>query len=144
VLGTIMAVLDDFRGVDVLMGIGGVTEGVVGACATRCLKGDMQGRFWPRDADEERLLREEGFQPGQVLGIEDLCRGQDVSLAMTGISASDLVGGVQYGPRRIRTHSLAMRSRSHALRWIETSHDVDYLREIGWLKTLEAPRLEET
>jgi fructose-1,6-bisphosphatase II len=139
VLGTIMAVMDEFTSIQVLMGIGGATEGVVGACAARCLGGDMQARFWPRDEAEERLLREEGFQPGQVLGIDELCSGRDISLALTGISDSDLVEGVEYGPGRIRTHSLAMRSRSHSLRWIATSHDVGWLREIGRL-----PAADET
>jgi len=139
VLGTIMAALEDFEGAQVLMGIGGVTEGVVGACACRCLGGDMQGRFWPRDEAEERLLREEGSEPGRVLGIDDLCRGQDVSLALTGISAGDLVDGVTYGPNRIHTDSLAMRSRSHSIRRIQTSHDVGWLRQAGRLGALHDP-----
>lgn len=139
VLGTIMAAMDEFRGVQVLMGIGGVTEGVVGACAVHCLGGDMQGRFWPRDDAEEDLLRREGFRADQVLSVDDLCSGRDISLALTGISDSDLVGGVEYGPARIRTHSLAMRSRSHSLRWMDTSHDLNWLREIGRVQALEDP-----
>lgn len=133
VLGTIMAAMDEHESVQVLMGIGGVTEGVVGAGAVRCLGGDMQARFWPRDNAERSMMRAEGFETGQVLGIDDLCRSQDVSLALTGISDSELVRGVQYGTRRIRTHSLAMRSRSHSLRWIDTSHEVEWLRESGRL-----------
>jgi fructose-1,6-bisphosphatase II len=136
VLGTIMAAMDEFASIQVLMGIGGVTEGVVGACAVRCLGGAMQGRFWPRDEAEERMLRDEGFEPGQVLHINDLCSSHDVSVALTGISASDLLEGVQYGPRRVRTHSLAMRSRSHSLRWVHTSHDPALLRQMGWLRPL--------
>ncbi|GAC1326110.1 MAG: class II fructose-bisphosphatase [Chloroflexota bacterium] len=139
VLGTIMAAMDEFQGIQVLMGIGGVTEGVVGACAVRCLGGDLQGRFWPRDAREEQLMRDEGFSAGQVLGVNDLCSSHDVSLALTGISDSDLVRGVEYGPSRIRTHSLAMRSRSHSLRWMDTSHDLGWLREIGRVDALEDP-----
>jgi len=139
VLGTIMAGMDEFESVQVLMGTGGVTEGVVGACAVRCLGGDMQGRFWPRDEAEERLLHDEGFQRERVLGVDDLCSSKDVSLALTGISDSDLVEGVQYGRTRIRTHSLAMRSRSHSLRWIHTSHDVEWLRESGRLLALQDP-----
>lgn len=139
VLGTIMAAMDEFEGVQVLMGIGGVTEGVVGACAVRCLGGDMQGRMWPRDAAEEELMHAEGFESGRVLTVDDLCRGHDISLALTGISDSDLVEGVQYGRDRIRTHSLAMRSRSHSLRWMHTSHDVEWLREIGRFHALEDP-----
>ncbi len=131
VLGTIMAALDEFPDVQVLMGIGGATEGVVGACAVKALGGDMQAQFWPRDEGEEEILRQEGFSPGQVLTLDDLCRSEDISLALTGISDSDLVHGVQYGPARVRTHSLAMRSRSRSLRWITTLHDVARLREVG-------------
>jgi fructose-1,6-bisphosphatase II len=141
VLGTIMAAMEDFTEVQVLMGIGGATEGVVGACAVRALGGDMQARFWPRDKGEERLLREEGFTPDQVLTVDDLCRSHDVSLALTGISDGDLVKGVQYGPRRIRTHSLALRSRSHSLRWITTVHDVEWLRASGRRLAVEDPRV---
>jgi fructose-1,6-bisphosphatase II len=141
VLGAIMAAMDEFPNVQVLMGIGGVTEGVVGACAVRCLGGDMQARFWPRDVDEERLVRQEGFEPGQILTIDDLCSSQDISLALTGISNSELVRGVEYGRSRIRTHSLAMRSRSHSIRWIDASHDVAWLRKTHRLIAVEDPAL---
>jgi fructose-1,6-bisphosphatase II len=141
VLGTIMAAMEDFAEVQVLMGIGGATEGVVGACAVRALGGDMQARFWPRDEAEERLLRAEGYDPEKVLTVDDLCSSQDVSLALTGISDGDLVKGVQYGPQHIRTHSLAMRSRSHSLRWITTVHDVTWLRASGRRLALEDPRV---
>ncbi len=141
VLGTIMSAMEDFTEVQVLMGIGGATEGVVGACAVRALDGDMQARFWPRDDAEVRLLREEGYEPNQILTVDDLCSSQDISLALTGISDSDLVRGVQYGPRHIRTHSLAMRSRSHSLRWISTVHDVSWLRASGRRLALEDPRV---
>jgi len=144
VLGTIMAAMEEFPNIQVLMGIGGATEGVVGACAVKALGGDMQARFWPRDEAEKQLLCDEGFEPGQVLHLDDLCSGQDISLAMTGISDSDLFGGVQYGPSRIHTHSLAMRSRSNSLRWISTSHDVSWLRESRGLNVLEESNLLPT
>ena len=139
VLGTIMAAMDEFTSIQVLMGIGGATEGVVGACAVRCLGGHMQTRFWPRDQDEEQLMRDEGFSSDQVLQIDDLCSSHDISVALTGISDSDLLRGVQYGPTRIRTHSLGMRSRSHSLRWIDCSHDVAWLQNTGRLYALEDP-----
>jgi fructose-1,6-bisphosphatase II len=141
VLGTIMAAMADFTEVQVLMGIGGATEGVVGACAVKALGGDMQARFWPRDEREAHLLVEEGFRRDQVLTVDDLCNSDDISLALTGISDGDLVKGVQYGPRRIRTDSLAMRSRSHSIRWITTVHDVQWLRDSGRHLALQDPRV---
>ena len=93
---------------------------------------------------EEGVLASEGFRTDQILGVDDLCSSLDVSVALTGITSSELVDGVQYGSERIWTDSLAMRSRSRALRRIRTSHDPTYLREIGWLKTLDPPEGEDT
>src|SRR5438874_12531502 len=39
-------------GVDVLFGIGGTPEGVIAACALKCLGGEMQGRLWPLNEEE--------------------------------------------------------------------------------------------
>src|SRR6202042_2225674 len=41
-------------GTDVLFGIGGTPEGVIAACALKCLGGTIQGRLWPRNDDERR------------------------------------------------------------------------------------------
>ena len=40
-------------GIDLLLGIGGTPEGIIAACAMKCLGGVIQGRLWPKD-DEER------------------------------------------------------------------------------------------
>src|SRR6266511_3794521 len=45
-------------GTDLLLGIGGSPEAVTTACALRCLGGDLQCRYWPRN-DKERQLAEE-------------------------------------------------------------------------------------
>src|SRR6476469_7616354 len=52
VAGAIMAARDD-TGIDLLLGIGGTPEGIITACAIKCLGGVIQGRLWPQD-DEER------------------------------------------------------------------------------------------
>ena len=39
-------------GTDMLFGIGGTPEGVIAACALKCLGGSIQGRLWPRNDDE--------------------------------------------------------------------------------------------
>lgn len=52
VAGAISAARDG-TGVDLLIGIGGTPEGVIAACAIKCLGGVIQGRLWPR-SDEER------------------------------------------------------------------------------------------
>ena len=46
VAGAIMAARPD-TGVDLLLGIGGTPEGIITACAIKCLGGVIQGRLWP-------------------------------------------------------------------------------------------------
>src|SRR5882672_10055668 len=41
-------------GTDVLFGIGGTPEGVIAACALKCLGGSIQGRLYARDDAERR------------------------------------------------------------------------------------------
>src|SRR5206468_10759494 len=64
-------------GTDVLFGIGGTPEGVIAACALKCLGGSIQGRLWPRNDDERRTALDAGYDVDQVLNIDDLVSGDD-------------------------------------------------------------------
>src|SRR5690349_4065797 len=48
VAGAIMAARPN-TGVDMLLGIGGTPEGIIAACAMKCVGGVIQGRLWPKD-----------------------------------------------------------------------------------------------
>src|SRR5207245_1336946 len=72
-------------GVDMLYGIGGTPEGVISAAALKCVGGGMQGRLWPRDDAERRQLLDAGLDPTRVLYTDDLVKGEDVSVAATGV-----------------------------------------------------------
>jgi fructose-1,6-bisphosphatase II len=48
-------------GVDMYIGIGGSTEGILTAAALRCLGGEMQARFWPVSRHQLELLKEAGI-----------------------------------------------------------------------------------
>ena len=52
-------------GGDILMGIGGVSEGVIAACAVRALGGGMLGRLSPQSTEERDAIREAGYEPEQ-------------------------------------------------------------------------------
>src|ERR687887_778904 len=58
-------------GIDMLLGIGGTPEGVIAACALKCLGGDMQGRLWPRNDEERQRAIDAGYDLDQVLDIND-------------------------------------------------------------------------
>jgi fructose-1,6-bisphosphatase II len=124
--GDVVAVLQaamEESGVDALMGIGGTPEGVITAAAMRCLGGAIQCKAWPRDDKERAAAMAAGTDLNKVYSAEDLVSGDDVFFAATGASSGDLLRGVRYFAGGAQTHSLAMRSRSGTLRWVDTVHD---------------------
>ena len=96
VSGGVMAALGD--SVDALMGIGGTPEGVITACAAKAVGGDMFGAMAPQKDDEEAQIREFGLEPGQVLTMDDLIKGNEVLFVATGLTSGDFLDGVRdYG-----------------------------------------------
>lgn len=116
-------------GVDMLMGIGGTPEGIITACALKCLDGEIQARLWPKDDDERRKVREAGHDPEKVLTTSDLVGGENVFFAATGITDGALLRGVHFRANRCSTESIVMRSKSGTVREIEGSHKLSKLRE---------------
>ena len=121
--GAILAA-DDSTSVDVLVGIGGTPEGVIAACAMKCLDGAIFGRLHPRDDGERQAALDAGYDLDKVLTTDDLVSG-DVFFAATGVTDGELLRGVRYTPRRVLTQSLSMRSRSGAVRLIEGRHHAE-------------------
>ena len=109
--------------VDVLMGIGGTPEGVITAAAIRCIGGAIQCKAWPRDDKERDAAVAAGADLSKVYSAEELVSGEDVFFAATGASTGDLLNGVRFFANGAQTHSLAMRSRSGTLRWVDSVHD---------------------
>jgi fructose-1,6-bisphosphatase II len=105
-------------GVDATVGIGGLQETLMAACAVRCLGGEIQARLWPRN-EEERLLA--GDELGRVYGVADLSPDQ-VEVAVTGISGGPLLRAPWFGSQGAETESLAMSARFHTVRRVRTAH----------------------
>jgi fructose-1,6-bisphosphatase II len=132
VAGALTAAMEDYSGVDMLMGIGGSPEAVLAACALKCIGGEIQCRLWPRSHREKQKAIAEGLSPcefDRVLTTDDLVSGDNVFFAATGITNGDLLRGVQYSGRGARTHSLSMRSQSGTMRWIESVHHWERLTD---------------
>jgi fructose-1,6-bisphosphatase II len=113
--------------VDVLMGIGGTPEGIVAACALKCMGGAMQARLWPRDDAEREKLAATGHDPAQVLTTDDLVRGENSFFVATGITSGDLLRGVRYRAGGAYTQSIVMRSKSGTIRVIDSYHRLEKL-----------------
>ena len=127
VAGAIMAARDG-TGVDLLLGTGGTPEGIIAACAIKCLGGTIQGRLAPRDdAERERALAA-GHDLSRVLTTDDLVASEDAFFAATGITDGELLAGVRYRAGGATTHSLVMRARSGTIRTITSEHQLWKLR----------------
>lgn len=130
VAGAMMTAIEN-TGVDMLMGIGGTPEGVIAACALKCMGGEIQGVLWPRDDEERQRAIEAGYDLERVLTTNDLVKGDNVFFAATGITDGELLRGVRYFGTGAQTHSLVMRSKSGTVRYVEATHRWDKLMAIS-------------
>jgi fructose-1,6-bisphosphatase II len=128
VAGAISAARPD-TGVDLLVGIGGTPEGIIAACALKCMGGVIQARLWPKDDDERRKALDAGHDLTRVLHTDDLVRGNNAFFCATGITDGDLLRGVRYRAGGCTTQSIVMRSKSGTVRMIEGFHRLTKLRE---------------
>lgn len=133
VAASIQAALPE-TGVDVLMGIGGTPEGVLSAAAIRCIGGGIQCKAWPRDEKERQAAIAEGVNLDRVYKTEDLVNSEDVFFAATGVSSGEMLKGVRYTSGGAQTQSLAMRSRSGTIRWIDSWHNFERLDKLSSLE----------
>jgi len=127
VAGAIMAARPD-TGIDLLLGTGGTPEGIITACAMKCLGGVIQGRLAPRDDEERERALAAGHDLERVLLTDDLVSGDDCFFVATGITDGELMQGVRYRGGGASTHSLVMRSRSGTIRSIRSDHKLSKLR----------------
>ncbi len=127
VAGAITAARPD-TGVDLLVGVGGTPEGIITACAMKCVGGIIQGRLWPQDDAERQQAVDAGLELGAVLGTDDLVRADDVFFVATGITDGELMAGVRYGAGMAITESIVMRSRSGTIRKITSEHQLGKLK----------------
>ena len=109
-------------GDDLYVGIGGTPEGVIAACALKCLGGVLQGRLWPRNESERDEAVQAGYDIDRVLSIDDLVASDNVFFAATGVTDGDLVKGVHYRRGKAVTQSIVMRSRSGTVRLVDAWH----------------------
>ena len=127
VAGSIMAAREG-TGVDLLLGVGGTPEGIITACAIKCLGGVIQARLAPRDDAERDKALAAGHDLKHVLTTDDLVTSEDAFFAATGITDGELMAGVRFRAGGANTHSLVMRARSGTIRNIHSEHQLWKLR----------------
>ncbi|MFD5285174.1 class II fructose-bisphosphatase [Streptomyces rubrogriseus] len=127
VAGSILA-LREGTGIDLLLGIGGTPEGIISACAVKCLGGTIQGKLWPKDDGERQRAVDAGHDLDRVLTTDDLVSGDNVFFVATGITDGELLRGVRYRSETATTDSIVMRSKSGTVRRIDSEHRLSKLR----------------
>jgi fructose-1,6-bisphosphatase II len=129
VAGAIMAARAG-TGVDLLLGVGGTPEGIIAACALKCLDGVIQARLWPQDDEERQRAVDAGHRldDDHILTTDDLVKGEDCFFVATGITDGELMQGVRYRGGGATTHSLVMRGRSGTIRSIISEHQLSKLK----------------
>ena len=121
VAGAVMAASQG-TGVDLLLGIGGTPEGIITACAVKCLGGVIQGKLWPQKRSEFVNAAAAGLDLDAILSTDDLVRSDNVFFVATGITDGELVRGVRYRGGGATTESLVMRSKSGTIRRVISEH----------------------
>lgn len=109
-------------GIHAVMGIGAAPEGVITAAGLRCIKGEIQARFWPKNKEEEGRLKEMGGDPEKLYTTEELAAGENIIFCATGVTNGDVLKGVRFFGGGARTNSLVMNNISHKIRLIDTTH----------------------
>ncbi len=110
-------------GIDLLMGIGASAEAVLASVAIKCLGGDFQARLAPKDEAQKEELREIGINDlNEILTLDDLAEGEDLTFTATGVIDGPLLKGVRVTANHCITHSVVMRVRTGTVRFLETHH----------------------
>jgi fructose-1,6-bisphosphatase II len=130
VAGAIMTARPE-TGIDMLVGVGGTPEGVLAACAIKCMGGEIQGRLYPRNDEEAKKANDAGYDLDRILTTDDLVSGDDIFFSITGITDGELVEGVKYYSNGASTHSLVMRSKTGTVREIIANHNWEALMEVS-------------
>ncbi|MCB9813723.1 MAG: class II fructose-bisphosphatase [Pseudomonadales bacterium] len=109
-------------GVHGVMGIGAAPETVITAAAMRCLKGELQARFWPKSEEERKRLMKMGGKLDKVYTQNDLASGKTAIFCATGVTEGSILKGVRFFGSGARTHTLMMSTQSKKIRFIDTTH----------------------
>jgi len=119
--GALMAAMPN-TGLDILMGIGGASQGVIAACAVKALGGAMLARLAPQSQSERLALEASGLDGNQIMNCGQMVRSEEVFFAATGITDSELLAGMRFHGSYAETYSLLLRSETGTRRFIHAEH----------------------
>ncbi|HKJ68522.1 MAG TPA: fructose-bisphosphatase class II, partial [bacterium] len=121
IAGAVMAASSEGH-VDVLMGIGGVPQGVIAACAVKSMGGAMLGRLRPQRDREKEEIEQAGLDTHEIMDCDRLVSGDQIYFAITGITDGPILHGVHYHGNKAETNSLILRCETGTRRTIFADH----------------------
>ena len=71
-------------------------EGVLAACALRGMGGEIQGKLYALNEDEQFAAEEMGYDFNKIITMDDMVSSDDVFFTATGITDGLLLDGVKY------------------------------------------------
>jgi uncharacterized membrane protein len=100
------------------MGSGGVTKGLISACAVKAMGGAMLARLMPQTAEERAAVAAAGLDCKRIYTCDDLASGRQIFFAATGITDGVSLSGVKYLGNEGHTESLVLRCETGTRRVI--------------------------
>ena len=73
-------------GVDLMVGVGGVTEGLIASCGIRALGGGMLGRLAPQTPEEQAAVEAARPEAKKILQCDEFVTANQIFFAVTGIT----------------------------------------------------------
>jgi fructose-1,6-bisphosphatase II / sedoheptulose-1,7-bisphosphatase len=116
VAGVLHTAEPELTGIDMYMGSGGAPEGVLAACAMKCMGGQIWGRLMFRTKDDEARARQAGITDLNRVYARDDMVTSDVIFAATGVTDGTIVAGVKREPGYLTTETILMRSKTGSVR----------------------------
>lgn len=123
VAGALVAALVG-SGVDLLMGVGGASQGVLTACAVKALGGAMLTRIAPQSKQEHEAVLAAGLDTEKIYTSDDLVQSDQIFFSATGITNSAILSGVQSRGGYLDLHSLLVRSETGTRRFIHAERSL--------------------
>jgi fructose-1,6-bisphosphatase II len=112
-------------GIDMCIGIGGSTEGIITAAALRCLGGAMQARFWPVSRYQVEKVRALGIEDVEAMLMTKDMAGEGALVAVTAVTTGRFLRGVEMRSDGVRTETLIMCSHCNRISLVKTIHRQD-------------------
>lgn len=105
----VFGVLVGLNKYDLMLGVGGVPEGLISSAISKCLGGDFQGQ----------IVDNRTFEPiSQVYNQDDLVKGQ-VIVSATGVTDGELLNGVKNKDGQFITNSILLNSYDKSVRYVK-------------------------